>query len=49
MPVGKHKGKRFEEVMKEDPSYCSWVVTLGSGALLSFKSYLLDHGFVVQA
>jgi len=24
---GKHKGKTFGEMLKEDPEYCSWIVS----------------------
>ena len=27
MTYGKHKGKTFEEVMAEDPTYCTWVLS----------------------
>ena len=51
LPVGKHKGKTFEKVMTEDPTYCAWVMDLckeatpNSTALLRFKEFLEDKGF----
>jgi len=26
---GKHKGKKFMEVVKEDPDYCHWIMSSG--------------------
>ena len=45
VPIGKHKGKTFEEAMREDPSYCSWVMSRENRALASFKAFLEDNGF----
>ncbi|VWU48171.1 DNA helicase, putative [Hepatocystis sp. ex Piliocolobus tephrosceles] len=41
---GKHKGKTFEEVFKNDKSYITWVKNLEkpTGLLMEFKNYVLQ-------
>ena len=54
MTVGKHTGKTFDEVMTEDPIYCSWILDPSSGSInspvmLRFKKFLQDKGFQAVA
>ena len=50
MTAGKHDGKTFEEVMQEDPLYCTLVTDLikegnNKPAMVKFKNFLDDRGF----
>ena len=53
--IGKNKGKTFEEVMAEDPTYVAWVMdlsteNLGSSPSLSrFRQFLDDGGYQAPA
>ena len=42
LTVGRNKFKYFDEVLREDPNYCNWVLTLTdtSGNLSDFKQFL---------
>ncbi|CEM25172.1 unnamed protein product [Vitrella brassicaformis CCMP3155] len=42
MPVGKHTGKKFSEILVQDPSFCDFALSLPGpkGALLAFKQYV---------
>ena len=45
MSVGKHSGKFFDELLKEDPEYASWVMTLAqpSAAMKEFAEYIVEQ------
>ena len=47
--VGKHKGKRFEDVADLDRGYCAWVLREKAVPLNSFYRYLVRaHGGILQ-
>ena len=49
IPVGRYKGKLFSEVLREDPSYCTWVKSMEDGidvGLMDFQTYLKEQDFV---
>ena len=45
MTVGKHAGKFFDELMKEDPEYAIWVQSLAqpSAAMKEFSEYIAEQ------
>ena len=51
---GKHAGKHYREVMKEDPSYCRWVMSLDreegtSSSIILFKKFLEKQRFALPS
>ncbi|KAH7649056.1 hypothetical protein FG379_001645 [Cryptosporidium bovis] len=49
LDVGKYKGKEFEYVVKNDPGYARWVLSLESPtnrSLVEFSNYLKNRGYV---
>ena len=47
MTIGKHKGKQFSEIVRDEPGYCRWVSSLKepSGNMLPLSNYLTAIGF----
>ena len=45
MTVGKHAGKFFDELLREEPEYASWVMTLSqpSNAMKEFSNYVVEQ------
>lgn len=43
--TGKYKGKSFQQILQNDPSYCEWVLNLPSPGwgIREFKQYLEPH------
>ena len=48
MTVGKHAGKFFDELLRNDAEYASWVMTLSrpSGAMKEFSKYIIEQQHV---
>ena len=45
MTVGKHAGKFFDELLRDDPEYASWVMALAhpSNAMKEFADYIIEQ------
>ena len=44
LPFGAHKGSFFDEMLKDHPDYCSWVVRLpdASHTMQAFADYIIE-------
>ena len=44
---GKHEGDTYDEIVRRDPSYCNWVLSINSTfpPMIKFQHYLEDFDF----